>query len=515
MLSAQTILIPKASSRLTLLGGLQKSSIFMALHARNRCLRKFIVSSFRPTSMFHHDASSNSSDRFILNKIMTKSLPTNSVDEIFKSLSHDQTCKSLPISDHVMDTILYRYRDDWKSALGIFKWVRSLPHYKPSQKLYDIMIDILGKAKSFDSMKELLEEMRQDNNVTLHTIAKVMRRLSGAGKWEDAVKVFDELTTFGLEKNTESMNLLLDTLCKEERIDEARSVFLQLKPNIVPNAYTFNIFIHGWCKVNRVDEAHWTIQEMKGYGYPPCVISYSIIIQSYCLIKNFYKAYETLKEMKDQGCPPNIITYTTIMSLLVKSEEYEEALRIADEARRTDECKPDTLFYNVLIIALGKANRLEEAVNVFKVEMMKTKAKPSTSTFNSMIMIFCHNKLEEKALEVLGELEDSAFCRPDAQSFYPLIKLCLRNRKLDLLRILLDKMVNKHLIGFNLATYTLLIHGLCRADECEWAYQLFEEMISKDIMPSQLTFQFLLDEIKQRTHMYDAAERIEVFMKQK
>ncbi|XP_047339119.1 pentatricopeptide repeat-containing protein At3g04130, mitochondrial-like [Impatiens glandulifera] len=268
---------------------------------------------------------------------MTKSLPTNSVDEIFKSLSHDQTCKSLPISDHVMDTILYRYRDDWKSALGIFKLVRSLPHYKPSQKLHDIMIDILGKAKSFDSMKELLEEMRQDNNVTLHTIAKVMRRLSGAGKWEDAVKVFDELTTFGLEKNTESMNLLLD-------------------------------------------------------------------------------------------------------------------------------------------------------LNI------------------SMIMIFCHNKLEEKALEVLGELEDSASCRPDAQSFYPFIKLCLRNRKLDLLRILLDKMVNKHLIRFNLATYKLLIHGLCRADECEWAYQLFEEMISKDIMPSQLTFQLLLD---------DAAERIEVFMKQK
>lgn len=446
---------------------------------------------------------------------MTKYCSGNSVDEIFKSLSHDQVCNSLPISDRVVAIILDRYKDDWKSALGIFRWVRSLPQYKPSQNLYDIMIDILGKAKAFDRMKELLEEMRQGSTVTLHTIAKVMRRLSGAGKWEDAVKVFDEMTTFGLEKNTESMNVLLDTLCKEERIDEARSIFHQLKPNILPNAHTFNIFIHGWCKVNRVDEAHWTIQEMKGYGYPPCVISYSIIIQSYCFVKSFDKAYELLKEMKDQGCPPNIITYTTIMSFLVKSEEYEEALRIADEARRTHECKPDTLFYNVLITALGKANRLEEAVSVYKVEMVKAKAKPSTSTFNSMIMIFCHHKLEDKALGVLRELEGSSVCKPDAQTFHPLIKSCLRNGKLDLLRILLDKMVYRHLIGFNLATYTLLIHGLCRVDECEWAYQLFEEMISKDIMPSKHTFQLLLDEIKQKIHMYDAAERIEVFMNQK
>ena len=103
-------------------------------------------------------------------------------------------------------------------------------------------------------MKDFLEEMHQGHLVTLNAVAKVMRWFAGAREWENAVRIFYELETFGLE-NTDSMNLLLDTLCKEKNIEEAREIFLMLKSHIAPDTHTFNIFIHGWCKINRVDEA--------------------------------------------------------------------------------------------------------------------------------------------------------------------------------------------------------------------------------------------------------------------
>ena len=56
-----------------------------------------------------------------------------------------------------------------------------------------------------------------------------MRRFAGAREWKEAVRVFDELGKFGLKKNTESMNLLLDTLCKENRVQQAREIFYELK----------------------------------------------------------------------------------------------------------------------------------------------------------------------------------------------------------------------------------------------------------------------------------------------
>ncbi|XP_059657751.1 pentatricopeptide repeat-containing protein At3g04130, mitochondrial [Cornus florida] len=445
--------------------------------------------------------------------ILVSKIRAGSIDvEVLQSFTHAQACNSIQLSHNLFDKLLHRFKDDWKSALHVFKWAESLAGYKPLPESYDMMVDILGKARQMDQMRGFVEEMRLGHLVTLSTIGKVMRRLSGAGNWEAASRVFDELGNFGLEKNTESMNLLLDTLCKEKKVEQARKIFLELKSHIPPDARTFNIFIHGWCKVNRVDEAHWTFQEMKGHGCRPSVISYSTIIQSYCRQSNFHRVYELLDEMEAQGCPPNVVTYTTIMASLAKLRKFDEALQIVERMKSVG-CKPDSLFYNALIHTLGRAGQLQEAAYVFEVEMPKTGAIPTTSTYNSMIAMFCHHAQEQKAFNILKEMEDSSLCKPDVQSYYPLLKSCFKTGKTDsCLSTLLDDMVNKHHLSLDNATYTLLIHGLCRANKCESAYLLFEEMIGQEITPRYKTCCLLLDELKQK-NMHEAADRVEDFMK--
>lgn len=433
-------------------------------------------------------------------------------DDVFQCLTSDTECNAIQLSHGLIDKLLHQFNDDWKSALGAFRWAASRPGYKHSPQAYDLMVDILGKMKQMDRMKDFLEEMRQGHLVTLDTIAKVMRRFSGAGQWENAVRIFDELETFGLEKNTDSMNVLLDTLCKEKHVEEAREIFLLLKSHIAPNAHTFNIFIHGWCKINHIDEAHWTIQEMRGHGCQPSVISYSTIIQFYCCKFNFRKVYEVLDEMSVQGCPPNNVTYTTVMCSLTKAEKFEEALQIALRMKNAG-CKPDTLFYNCLIHTLGRAGQVEEAVEVFEVEMPKTGVSPNTSTYNCMIAMLCRHAQLQKALTLLQNMENLKICKPEVQTYYPLLKLCFKTGKIDsLLSKLLNDMVNKHHLSLDISAYLLLIHGLFRANKSEWAYNLFEEMIRKDIKPKYRTCRLLLDEVKEK-NMYDAAEKIEGFMK--
>ncbi|XP_031270356.1 pentatricopeptide repeat-containing protein At3g04130, mitochondrial isoform X1 [Pistacia vera] len=447
-----------------------------------------------------------------LDVIISKVRLGSTEDEVFQSLKQDYVCNSMQLSHRLVDKLLRRFKDDWKSALGVFRWAGSFPGYEHTPEIYDSMVDILGKAKRMDQMRALLVEMNESRFITINTVAKVMRRFTGAGQWEDAVKTFDQLGTFGLEKNTETMNMLLDTLCKESKVEQARAIFLELKSHISPNAHTFNIFIHGWCKVNRVDEAHWTIQEMKGHGCRPCVISYSTIIQSYCHQYNFSKVYELLDEMQAQGCPPNVVTYTTVMCSLTKSQEYEEAIQIVDRMKMVG-CKPDTLFYNCLIHTLGQAGRVQDAVHVFQVEMPKNGATPNTSTYNTMIAMLCHHAQVENAFHLLQEMENVEYCKPDTQTFFPLLKSCFKTGKTDIfLSQLLDDMVNKHHLSIDVSTYTLLIHGLCRANKCEQAYHLFEEMIGQEITPKYLTCRLLLDEVKLK-NMYDAAEKIEDVMK--
>ncbi|KAK1578074.1 hypothetical protein Q3G72_027330 [Acer saccharum] len=436
----------------------------------------------------------------------------SSVDEVFQVLTKDDVSNSVLLSHTLVDKLLHRFKDDWKSALGVFRWAGSCPGYEHTPELYSMMVDILGKAKQMDRMWELMEEMNKYHFVTPDTVAKAMRRFAGAEQWEDAVRTFDKLETFGLEKNTETMNLLLDTLCKEYKVEHAREIYLQLKSHIVPNAHTFNIFINGWCKVNRVEEAHWTLQEMKGHGCRPCVISYSTIIQFYCRQYSYSKIYELLDEMQAQGCPPNVVTYTTVMCYLTKAQEFEEAIQIA-ERMKTAGCKPDTHFYNALIHTLRQAGRVEEAVHVFEVEMPRNGLTPNTSTYNTMIAMFCYHRQEEKAFDILGKMENTKHCKPDAQTFYPLLKSCFRTGNIDsCLSQLLDDMVNMHHLSFDLSTYTLLIHGFCRSNKCVRAYQMFEEMISQEMTPKYTTCRLLLAEVKLH-NMNEAAEKIEDVMK--
>ncbi|XP_058093189.1 pentatricopeptide repeat-containing protein At3g04130, mitochondrial-like isoform X2 [Magnolia sinica] len=404
-------------------------------------------------------------------------------DDILDSLLNNQDCCAMQPSNSFVDNLLQRFNDDWKWALGLFRWASSRPGYRHSPEAYDKMVDILGKAKQIEKMWALVEEMRGGGIITRNTVAKIMRRLAGAGRLKDAVKVFDELLVMGVEKDVESMNLLLDTLCKEKRVELAREVFLELKAHITPNAHTFNIFIHGWCKVNRIDEAHWTIQEMKGYGVRPSVITYSTIIQAYCNQFNFCKVNELLDEMKIEGCSPNVVTYTTIMHSLAKSQETEEALQIF-ERMKADGCKPDTVFYNSLIYILGKAGQLSKAVHVFEVEMCKNGISPNVSTYNTMISVFCHHSEERNALNVLREMEESGLCKPDLLTYNPLLKQCFKTGKTDI----------------NLS-------------KCESAYLLFEEMISQEITPRYRTCRVLLEELEQK-NMNDHVERLKTYMKQ-
>ncbi|KAL4573865.1 hypothetical protein LXL04_020685 [Taraxacum kok-saghyz] len=432
-------------------------------------------------------------------------------NEIFKSLIHDQSCTTIPISDNLISHLLHRFKDDWKSSLAIFKWAESQKGHTPLPNSYAIILDTLGKSKQIEKMMSLLTQTPH-HDVTLTSISKVMRRLCGAGKWQKAVKIFDDLNTFGLQKNTESMNLLLDTLCKENKVEQARKIFLELKSCIPPTPHTFNIFIHGWCKVNRVEEAHWTIQEMKGYGFSPSVITYSTIIKSYCQNHNFDNAYKLLDDMKRRNCPPNVITFTIIMCYLTKFGEFKEAMMIPEKMKLFG-CVPDTLFYNALIHTLAKSGKVEEAINVFEFEMARFKVVRNTSTCNSMIAMFCHHGMDQKAVNVVKSMGNLENCRPDIQSFHPLLKMWFRTRKVDLwLSDLLDEMVSKYCISLDLSTYTLLIHGLCRVGRCEWAYGLFREMVGKDIIPRYYTCVLLLEEIR-KVKNYEGVDFIEGCMK--
>jgi len=119
--------------------------------------------------------------------------------------------------------ILNRFGNHWFFPLG----------KRHSPQVYNLMVDILGKAKKFDLRSKLVKEMKGfEGYVTSDTMTKVIRRFAKAQRHQEAVKVVRRMGEYGFEKDTVALNKLLDALVKGQSIEIAHNVLDKFKTSV-------------------------------------------------------------------------------------------------------------------------------------------------------------------------------------------------------------------------------------------------------------------------------------------
>ncbi|KAF5738653.1 pentatricopeptide repeat-containing protein [Tripterygium wilfordii] len=411
------------------------------------------------------------------------------------------------VSDSLVAQILKRFSNDWAPAFGVFTWAKTQTGYVHSSELYNAMVDILGKCKKFNLMWELVKEMDGFKGyVTLVTMTQVMRRLARAGRYEEAIEAFKGLEQFGVEKDINALNVLLDALVKENSVEHAYEVFLEFKDLTPLNLRTFNILIHGWCKARKFDDAQKMMNEMERHGFRPNAVTYTSFVESYSREKDFRKVDAIMDEMGEKGCKPSVVTYTIVMHALGKAGQINEALNVYEQMKK--DCVPDAPFYSSLIFILNKAGRLKDANEVFE-DMEKQGVSRDLLTYNSMISSACAHSQEENALKLLRKMEKDS-CKPDHKTYAPLLKMCCRKKWMKVLDFLLSHMF-KNDVSIDLGTFTLLIHELCKSGKLDRACLFFEEAILKGMIPMDSTCRMLVEKLEHKNMTVDK-ERIELSM---
>ncbi|XP_057450240.1 pentatricopeptide repeat-containing protein At3g22670, mitochondrial [Lotus japonicus] len=412
------------------------------------------------------------------------------------------------VSNSSVQQILKRFNNDWVPAFGFFTWAKTQTGYEHSPELYNLMIDILGKSKNFDLVWELVEEMaKHEGYVTLYTMTKVLRRLTKAGKHEDAIAAFRRMKEFGVDMDTAALNMLMDALVKGNSVEHAHGVLLEFKSLIPLNSGSFNILMNGWCRVRNFDQARKVMEDMKEHGFVPDVFSYNSFIESYCHDKDFRKVDQVLEEMSENGCPPNAVTYTIVMFALGKAGQLSQALEVY-EKMKSHGIVPDTPFYSSLIFILGKAGRLKDACDVFE-DMPKQGIVRDVVTYNTMISTACAHSREETALRLLKEMEERS-CKPDLETYHPLLKMCCKKKRMKVLKFLLEHMF-KNDLSPDLGTFSLLVHGLRKSGKLDHACSFFEELISRGLTPRHGALKQLVKDLEAKS-MLKEKEHIEKLM---
>ncbi|KAF2283573.1 hypothetical protein GH714_012039 [Hevea brasiliensis] len=356
-------------------------------------------------------------------------------------------------------------------------WAKNQTGYIHTLEIYDSMVDVLGKRKKFCLMWGLVKEMELKGYISLVTMSKVMRRLARAGQYEDAIEAFRGMENFGVSKDIEALNTLMDALVKEGSVEHAHSVFMEFKDCMPADPRSFNILIHGYCKARKLDDARKIMDEMEKHGFQPNVVSYSCFIESYCKSKDFRNANATLDEMQEKGCKPNVITYTIIMLALGKAKQVNEALEVYDKMKR-NECVPDSSFYSSLIYILGQSGRLKDAWDVFE-DMEKQGIRRDLLTYKTMITSACNHSQEDNALKLLQRMEEDS-CKPDIQTYAPLLKMCCKKKRM-------------------------------KNGKLEHACFFFKETVLKGMIPEDGTYKMLL-EVLEKNDTTEAKEKIQKLM---
>ena len=414
------------------------------------------------------------------------------------------------MSNTTIEQVLKRFSTDWVPAFGFFKWAKLQKGYQHSPELYNFMVDILGKCKKFELMWGLIEEMDQlGGYISLITMTKAIKRLSGARMYKEAVDAFQGMERFGVSKDVAALNILMDALVKDNSVEHANEVFLEFKKSIPLNVQSFNILINGWCRVRKFENARMSMEDMEKQGFLPDVYAYNCFIESYSHDKDFRKVRAVLDEMKAKGYRPSIVTYTVVINGLGKAKQIKETLEIYEKIKESG-CVPDTPFYNSLISILRKAGRFKDAYEVCK-DMKKQGLTPNVVTYTTIISCACDQSQEGTALKLLKKMEEDS-CKPDLKTYAPLLKMCCKKKRMKVLYFLLNHMFSND-VSIDVGTYSLLITGLCKSRKLEHACFFFEEMVSKGMVPPDSPFERLKKELE-ANNMIEAKEKIEKLMSQ-
>ena len=178
-------------------------------------------------------------------------------------------------------------------------------------------------------MVNVLHELRVDGvSMNLETLSIVMDSLVRARRVYKAIQMFGNLEEeFGLERDAESLNVLLQCLCRRSHVGAANSYFNSVKMKIPFNCMTYNVIIGGWSKFGRVSEMQRVFEEMEEDGFSPDCLSFSYLLEGLGRAGRIEDAVKIFGSMEEKGCVPD----TRIISGLIKASKVADALEMFNE----------------------------------------------------------------------------------------------------------------------------------------------------------------------------------------
>ena len=181
---------------------------------------------------------------------------------------------------------------------------------------------------------------------------------------------------------------MLELLSKQGRHQEALDILKLFKESGLPSDSQLDfLVIHSLCKGNRIDDALVLFRSMG--AVIPTVSTYNTLIRHLGLQGRMEEVKTIQEEMKAAGVQPNDLTFAAMMEVFCSSKRTEDAVTLFGEVKGVVKLH-SAVLHNILIEHLFDDGQVDRARQLF--DSMDEESSPNIKTFE--IMITAYAKLQ-------------------------------------------------------------------------------------------------------------------------
>lgn len=327
-------------------------------------------------------------------------------------------------------------------ALALFESMESELLCVPDNLVFNNMLYVLcRKDPRGSSIDAALLIFRRIGKPDEFTYSNILIGLSRFGRFEDAVKVFYEMSRAHLIPTRTAANILISQLCgsggqkkfmEKVKVTSLHKPFEILVPcvrakgcmesaveifwaildmDLVPSGHVINALIAELCQLQKLEEAI-EILKMVGDRKLNCGDeSYIIVIQELCEVCRENEACELFEKMLSLGFNPKVAGFNSLIQMLCKLRNLEEAKKYFDMMKK--KCEPDCSTYTLLIDAHSEVQNWEAAYELL-MEMMDLGWDPHFDSYRLVVCFLRENRRDDLLLKMERKKEVQvlySYCR--------------------------------------------------------------------------------------------------------
>ncbi|XP_008778026.1 pentatricopeptide repeat-containing protein At3g23020 [Phoenix dactylifera] len=266
-------------------------------------------------------------------------------------------------------TIILKEQSNWRRAQEIFDWFKRKGCYELNVIHYNIMFRIFGRARRWDLVQKLWNEMKSNRIAPSNsTYGTLINACCKAGLNKEALLWLGDMYKQAMEPDEVTMGIVVQMYKQAGEFQKAEQFFEKwsMDSSDAPETqrcyslYTYNTLIDTYGKAGELEKASNTFAQMLRAGIAPDIVTFNTMIHVCGNHGCLEEVASLMAMMEELRCLPNTRTYNILISLYVKSDDIGLAASYLLKMK-VDGQVPDIVSYRTLLYAYSIRNMVGEA----------------------------------------------------------------------------------------------------------------------------------------------------------